>query len=526
MKPAALVLLPLLLLACGQGVPSTAARATEVQAGGVGATPRPHALTVGTFHGRAGGFTSVQAAVDAASPGDWILIAPGVYHESGAATDGVRIVTPGLHLRGLDRNQVIIDGTWPGFGACSAEPAAQNPGPGGAGRNGIQVVAVDGVTIENLTVCNFLGGSGGGGNQIWWNGGDGSGLIGMGRYAGAHLTASSTYASDANSAAYGIFVSNARGPGLIERSYASNMSDSGFYVGACPDCNAVLRRVHAQNSPQGFSGTNAGGHLVLEQSEWDHNRVGIASTTLASDDRPSPQDGACPDQPGRSCTLIQENYVHDNDSPNTPGQGIAATVPIGTGILISGGRNDTVRWNLVTGNGAWGVLLNDYPDPTQPFCDGGDPFFAPPPPFDQILGPVIPCYFHSFGTRVVQNRFHGNGSFGNDGNGDLANAALDYPIRNCFQGNRELGGGAVTSAPASIQAPAVLGTCDGPWAGDPAQQGSLFLQLLCDAFGPGSGACSRPDQYPVQTGVTLLPIPHEASLEEPCRGVPANAWCN
>ena len=60
------------------------------------------------------------------------------------------------------------------------------------------------------------------------------------------------------------------------------MSDSGFYVGACPNCNAVLREVHAQNSPQGFSGTNAGGQLVLERSEWDHNRVGIASTHRGS----------------------------------------------------------------------------------------------------------------------------------------------------------------------------------------------------------------------------------------------------
>src|SRR6476469_7873962 len=53
-------------------------------------------------------FHSIQAAVDAARPGDWILIAPGDYHERGdfsgphAATDeagaGVMITTPRLHL--------------------------------------------------------------------------------------------------------------------------------------------------------------------------------------------------------------------------------------------------------------------------------------------------------------------------------------------------------------------------------------------------------------------------------------------
>ncbi len=483
----------------------------------------PNVLQVGSWQGKQGAYSSVQAAVNAASPGDWILIAPGNYHETGK--DGVRITTPGIHLRGMDRNLVVIDGTRAGAAPCDPSPSAQVLGPNGSGRNGIHVVKTDGVTIENLSVCNFLAGVGGGGNQIWWNGGDGSGVIGMGSFYGAYLTASSTFYADSNSASYGIFVSNSRGPGVIEHAYASNMSDSGFYVGACPDCNTVLRHVHAQNSPQGFSGTNAGGHLVLEHSEWDHNRVGIASTTLANDDRPSPQDGSCPGKPGQSCTLIQYNNVHDNNTANTPGAGIAATVPIGTGILISGGRYDTVRNNLVHGNGAWGILLNDYPDASQPACDGGLAFFNPPAPFNQLLGPVVPCYFHSFGTRVHHNQLLANGSFGNDTNGDLANAAIDYSVRNCFWDNKHLRNGTLTSAPLNIEDPAVLGSCDGPWTGDTAQQMALFLQLFCDAFGPASGACTIPNQYPTQTTVTLLPIPKERGMEDPCHGVPSNSWC-
>ena len=505
---------------------SPLARADEAPPAGEDASAhRGHVLQVGTYRHKSGHYTSIQAAVDAAQPGDWILIAPGTYHETGSVTDGVRITTAGIHLRGLDRNSVVIDGTIAGSATCSSDPAAQNSGPGGAGRNGIQVFQVDGVTIENLSVCNFLGGSAGAGNEIWWNGGDGSGVIGLGSYHGAWLTASTTFYSDANSASYGIFASNARGPGVIEHSYASNMSDSSFYVGACPDCNAVLRHVHAQNSPQGFSGTNAGGHLVLEASEWDHNRVGIASTTLANDDRPSPQDGACPGAAGRSCTLIRFNYVHDNNTPNTPGAGIAASVPIGTGILMSGGRNDTVRDNLVTGNGAWGILLNDYPDGTLGYCTGGDAFFNPPPPFDQILGPVIPCYFHSFGNRVLDNLLAGNGGFGNPTNGDLANATLDYPVGNCFRHNAAVGGGTLTTAPAALQDAGVAGVCGAAWVGDPLQETELFLQLICDAFGPGSGACAAPNQYPTQTTTTLLPIPHERGMQHPCDGVPANSWC-
>src|SRR5436190_1997460 len=43
-------------------------------------------------------FTTIQAAVDAANPGDWILIDVGTYNES------VLIMKPHLHVRGMDRN--------------------------------------------------------------------------------------------------------------------------------------------------------------------------------------------------------------------------------------------------------------------------------------------------------------------------------------------------------------------------------------------------------------------------------------
>jgi hypothetical protein len=39
-------------------------------------------LRVGAFHGVKGQFTSIQAAVKAARPGDWILIGPGDYKTS------------------------------------------------------------------------------------------------------------------------------------------------------------------------------------------------------------------------------------------------------------------------------------------------------------------------------------------------------------------------------------------------------------------------------------------------------------
>jgi hypothetical protein len=173
---------------------------------GLGAPSGAAVLRVGTFHGMPGDYTTIQDAVDAAQPGDWILIAPGDYKErgdythpgpNGQAGAGVLIRTPDIHVRGLDRNGVVIDGTQPGTAVCDSAAAAQVLGPldGNGqpmGRNGIEVFEVDGVTIENLTACNFLTGADGGGNQIWFNGGDGTGTVNLNGYQGAYLSATAT----------------------------------------------------------------------------------------------------------------------------------------------------------------------------------------------------------------------------------------------------------------------------------------------------------------------------------------------
>ena len=49
-------------------------------------------------------FTTIQQAVDEAKPGDLVLISPGTYHES------VKIDRDEIVVRGIDRNEVIIDG--------------------------------------------------------------------------------------------------------------------------------------------------------------------------------------------------------------------------------------------------------------------------------------------------------------------------------------------------------------------------------------------------------------------------------
>jgi plastocyanin len=219
---------------------------------------------------------TIQNAVDAAAPGDLVLISPAPETEANRADDGryvykeqVDIATPFLTVRGTDRNAVVIDGEH------------QRP-------IGINTVAADGVAVENLTVRNTTG------NGIYWTAVRG--------YRGSHLTAS-------NNAIYGIYAFDST-DGLFEHSYASGSKDAGFYVGQCDPCDAILTDVLAENNGMGYSGTNASEVFILD-SVWRHNVSGIVPNTLDSQRLPPF---------GR--VTIAGNLIHDNDSREAPALGL------------------------------------------------------------------------------------------------------------------------------------------------------------------------------------------------------------
>jgi hypothetical protein len=498
-------------------------------------------LRVGSYHGIPGQYKSIQAAVNAAKPGDWILIGPGDYKTTSSRAPkgrsdrpaGVLITTPHIYLRGMNRNTVIVDGTKSGP-ACSRAKGAQNFGPkskgGPLGLNGILVYKANDVWVQNLTACDFLagtGGDGGTGNEIWWNGGDDSGKIGGHGYYGSYLSATNTFYAgahpDATASQYGIFSSNWSG-GTWLQTYASNFSDSGYYIGACQQqCDQTVNQAHAEFNALGYSGSNSGGMLVVKNSEFDQNQDGF-DTDTENGDAPSPQNGTCPNGAispithTHSCWVFMHNYVHDNNNPNVPEVGQAGSTPVGVGMSLSGARNDTVMDNRIVRNNAWGVLIQVQQGEGGPPCIGGKLSFT-------LLGITLPCLFDNWGDAILDNSFADNGSYGHATNGDIgAFNFLSGNPTNCYSGNTNPSG--LTTSPSGLEQSHP--TCNGAPA--PANTNvPLVEEVLCGNEGSLVGAtitCPGGKPYPPRTHVAMHPLPkHLPTMPFPCAGVPSNPWC-
>jgi hypothetical protein len=509
--------------------------------------PKHRVLRVGTFNGKKGQCKTIQEAVNAAAPGNWILIGPGDYKQTsstkpvGAYGDDVAgasilVTTPNLHIRGMNRNTVMIDGTKPGSPQCSSAEADQTFGPAEGskylGNNGVVVYKASGVWLQNFSTCNFLG-SNHGGDSVWFDGGGASGTQAIGSWWGEYLSSTSTYwgGKEKPSDEYGIYASNTTGPGFFTNTYANNMSDSGYYIGACPDCNTIINKAHSEGNDLGYSGSNSGGRVVIENSEFNNNEEGFATQSQNNDDAPSPQDGICsngasnPHPPAGAqrtniCWALINNRIVNNNNGATPTHPSAPGL-LGTGISIAGGHNDLVVGNTISGNNAWGILLVTYPGveespppqvPAEDNCKGGT----------KVEGQ---CVYEPYGNEITGNTFANNGGYKNPSNGDIGEIANANPtvLTNCWHGNVEEGGGEPTSEPKAIQT--THGTCSNPNLGGEPTTSVLAAQAICDSQLLAECPPVPGEEYPRSSNVKLLPLPAQPSMPNPCEGVPYNGWC-
>ncbi|GAA1264534.1 right-handed parallel beta-helix repeat-containing protein [Streptomyces javensis] len=267
---------------------------------------------------------TISAAVSLARPGDLVLVAPGVYHES------VKISKARVTLRGKSRDKVVIDGR------------LRQP-------NGI-VVAAPGVAVENLTVRNntqngvLVTGSakaaaGAPGQSGGYDTGD-EPVTFLKSFLVSHVTAT-------RNGLYGIYAFSAQN-GVIEHSYASGSADSGIYVGQCKPCRIVVRDNIAELNAVGYEGTNAGGDMYVVGNRLVGNRVGL-TTNSDHQEKLLPQKDA----------VIAGNLIAANQQAATPEQ---ADGGWGIGIGVDGGSDNQFVRNRITGNSNAGMVITATAD--------------------------------------------------------------------------------------------------------------------------------------------------------------------
>jgi hypothetical protein len=360
-----------------------------------GSQPRSDGLTRGSSFAHTIRVPSdqptIQAAVDAAKPGDLVLVAPGVYHEA------VIVCTADLTIRGEDRNTTILDGQ-------------------SLLANGFTVLA-DNVILENMTAHHYVG------NGFFWT--DQTG------YRGSFLTAY-------DNGFYGIYAFGSR-LGEFDDDYASGSPDSGIYIGQCGPCQAVITHVKAEWNAIGYSGTNASGPILIENSEWAHNGAGVVPNTFDTEKK----------APERSVSIINNN-VHDNGDPAAPyNRGTHAV--IGAGIMVVGGDLNYVAHNRVSGSSTYGVL---------------------------VLGNVSVNTWLASGNEVAHNQVSGSG---------IADLALGAPsgASNCFSDNQ-----ADTTLPPLLE---MTHPCGSPLSLNGGGDLSVTLRPLAISFNVRGPSFSPPD---------------------------------
>ncbi|OQR62854.1 hypothetical protein B6E66_17465 [Streptomyces maremycinicus] len=298
---------------------------------GIGAAPPVAHHTVHVVHPG----ESIQKAVDAAEPGDTVLLTRGTYHES------VDVSTPGLTLRGVGRGTVLEPAktagtTAPTTGSGTAkDPKGSKDSKGSKGTkaatgcaasgNGICVVGtkdhhVDDVTVASLTVRGFAK------TGLYATEADGLTV--------RHVTA------DRNGV-WGIATEHSV-HGLFRHNTARDNGDAGLFL-----ANTVKEELGATDT----EGT------VVERNRLEGNRIGVTVRRLRNLTVAGNQiTGNCAgvfvvgdeNKPKAGFVTVRDNRIERNNKSCPKTARLDALQ--GTGIVLTGAEDSLVTHNVIKDN--------------------------------------------------------------------------------------------------------------------------------------------------------------------------------
>ena len=257
-------------------------------------------------------FKTIQSAVRKSKKGDTVRVRNGTYRESVKLTGPKKSY---IELIGNPRNpgKVVLEGA-------------------GGKQNGVFVNGADEVTVRGFRAQNYAA--------------NGFFFVNVVGYTARDLIA-------AKSGVYGVYAFNSKG-GTMRDSEAYYHSDAGFYIGQTPaqdkPVRSVVRGVESWGNPIGFSATNMR-YVTITGSRFYNNGIGVVPNALDSEKFPPAEDNVI-----QGNEIFWNNFNFHVAAPFKPkASGVVPLVPVGTGLLLLGGRRNLVEGNTVYGNYTVGV---------------------------------------------------------------------------------------------------------------------------------------------------------------------------
>jgi parallel beta-helix repeat protein len=277
--------------------------------------------------------TTIQAAVNAASSGDTIVVPPGTYHEG-----GILVTQDNLTIRGS--KAAVLDAAGHEFGI--------KVGPGEISGNPptCPALSVNDFKLEGMTIRNADD------TGLFMIGVDGFRVSG-GRYV--------------DNAEYGVFPRCSR-DGLIDHNSGGGGEDATVYIGV--DDNVTAEKNHLSNGEIGIEIENSR-NSFLRNNLLTGNVDGILVVVLPGLPTTSTENA-----------VIEGNVIRANNLPNPfppppPFFDDLQLLPSGSGLLNVGGDQVTIRKNVITQNNSFGIGIVE------------NPFGFGPPDDNRVLDNVV-----------------------------------------------------------------------------------------------------------------------------------------